>query len=482
MIEDPVVPQTPENEKGATAAIQDAGDAPSLAIVNLDIGSDTSPGMYGDMYSNKFSDSAIYCHMAPAGGTGPPYYWLYFLAEGAANVVFSIHPATAVDARTPGTLVLIQDAGGRPVDLRGHVLRVSKDNKNTRSGAEIKRDYEILIRPLFEDDDDGYDFASHLPELDPIQLDSLVIVDLNRQVSKQIYRQQIGTIPTNMGRMNNMALLMADMSSVPQEAFSIEIKPKWLSQSPNAIPNALRCRTCALQASKGGAPSDYICPLQLGLGARKIIEPWLKRKVRKTIEIEEFALEPPPGVEQKIVEHLTTYLAAGGEGHELLKHLRHLQTKHDPKGVLSCDEATVRRADRLTKRYQEQHDHDELTSPRISDLRSTLRTTEGNQPGKSDDDFTDQEIDAFTKIHNLQHAMTLRDCSLFIKVNYNSGDITVESKLGDLDFKSKAKLEDWREKEEDLISGGWYKGFGTFQKSEPCLLTASWRANIPWYW
>ena len=50
-------------------------------------------------------------------------------------------------------------------------------------------------------------------------------------------------------------------------------------------------------------------------------------------------------------------------------------------------------------------------------------------------------------------AMTLRDCTLYLKV----GPASIDARLGDLDLKTgKGKAEYWRESERLLIDGGWY--------------------------
>lgn len=50
-------------------------------------------------------------------------------------------------------------------------------------------------------------------------------------------------------------------------------------------------------------------------------------------------------------------------------------------------------------------------------------------------------------------AMTLRDCTLYLKVGHES----IDARLGDLDLKTgKGKAEYWRGLERQLIDGGWY--------------------------
>jgi hypothetical protein len=82
--------------------------------------------------------------------------------------------------------------------------------------------------------------------------------------------------------------------------------------------------------------------------------------------------------------------------------------------------------------------------------------------------------------------MTLRDCSLFIRARFDDPTapvVQVESKLADLDFKHEAKVDDWREKEEQLLNGGWYlyrqgvKG----ESREQCVVAKQFKDQVP-YW
>jgi inositol-pentakisphosphate 2-kinase len=112
---------------------------------------------------------------------------------------------------------------------------------------------------------------------------------------------------------------------------------------------------------------------------------------------------PSPVVIAAIVKALLDYLTVG-DGLTLLQHLLNLQSSLDPRGVL-C------------------------------------------RP----------QLDSVSFDHNLRLAMTLRDCSLFIKISYNTAGVTgIESKLGDLDFKSAEKIVDWMDKEEQLLRNGSY--------------------------
>lgn len=78
--------------------------------------------------------------------------------------------------------------------------------------------------------------------------------------------------------------------------------------------------------------------------------------------------------------------------------------------------------------------------------------------------------------------MTLRDCSLFVRIPYDES-IPIEAKLGDLDFKSSDKLHDWYNKEQMLVHGGWYttiKG-GVDGGPSGCWIASGWAKHAPWY-
>lgn len=55
-------------------------------------------------------------------------------------------------------------------------------------------------------------------------------------------------------------------------------------------------------------------------------------------------------------------------------------------------------------------------------------------------------------IYDLCRAMTLRDCTLFVRGTSEG----IEARLGDLDFKQPEKLGRWKEVERRLIDEGWY--------------------------
>lgn len=78
-----------------------------------------------------------------------------------------------------------------------------------------------------------------------------------------------------------------------------------------------------------------------------------------------------------------------------------------------------------------------------------------NGNGDNEDEGHDGNLSAAGR---LQLAMTLRDCSCFLRVPADP-DSPVEAKLGDLDKKNlAAKLRYWQQTEMRLIEGGYYDG------------------------
>jgi inositol-pentakisphosphate 2-kinase len=74
---------------------------------------------------------------------------------------------------------------------------------------------------------------------------------------------------------------------------------------------------------------------------------------------------------------------------------------------------------------------------------------------------------------NFLTAMTLRDCTLFVKFKSEESGEKIEARLGDLDLKSKAKKERWRRSELELIEEGWYEGKEKAEDRQPLVCKLS---------
>ena len=65
-------------------------------------------------------------------------------------------------------------------------------------------------------------------------------------------------------------------------------------------------------------------------------------------------------------------------------------------------------------------------------------------------------------------AMTLRDCSVFVRFPANAGDDhLIEARIGDLDLKSPNKAQYWKDTENALINEGWYTGTENAEDRQP---------------
>ena len=277
---------------------------------------------------------------------------LVYLDEGGANVVFGI----------------LQDEGQASA-LTGKLLRLPKALPHVQNATAQLAAYNEHFRPLFP--------AHHLVQHEFIALADGVAAHINeklRRFTRPTSRQNDFLAPEQ-----DAGLLVLDMTPLKEDV-NLQLKPKWLAQSPNAPPGAKRCRTCALRASRASAgvrtatDSQSICPLGL--------------------------ISDDEAVRAKAVQSTTqddllrNFLMHDAQA--LLRQLRYWQTELDKYGVLNVS----------------------------------------NDDGISD----------------LCKAMTLRDCTLYVR----GSDNDIEARLADLDLKRPQKLSSWRKIEQHLIEGGWY--------------------------
>jgi inositol-pentakisphosphate 2-kinase len=85
-----------------------------------------------------------------------------------------------------------------------------------------------------------------------------------------------------------------------------------------------------------------------------------------------------------------------------------------------------------------------------TDILQKLRTYQHSMDVHGALDAKDEEIG-----HDLLVAMTLRDCTVYVKFQPSG---KVDARIGDLDVKSRKKVPYWRSVESNLIQEGWYAG------------------------
>ncbi|KAF3010681.1 Inositol-pentakisphosphate 2-kinase [Curvularia kusanoi] len=357
--------------------------------------------------------SALCCIRRDDSSLARSFVRFQSLNEGAANAVFSITAGQDATKEPDFLFVAVRQSGKVATAIPAQmildkVLRVSKGLPKSLKSEVIVDGFMADVRPLFVSPKLSTTASQTLGDidLDKHLMAHLPVVLFNEGLSA--LRKLVPAIrPSNDEA--QFGILLPDMSTVTGQNITFEIKPKWLAQSPTAPADAIRCRTCALQYSRGkGTPTDYICPLRLSNENQtsekdiECIRKWATNVLSTQLAKDSDAVSSKGVTLDSLVSRVVTYFTTG-DGRILLLHLKKLQATLDSEGIL--------------QRY---------AHPR----------------------------DDFNFVYDLRLAMTLRDCSLFVVVPFHDGAIT--SKLADLDFKSAEKIDDWRDKEAILVNEGWY--------------------------
>lgn len=216
-----------------------------------------------------------------------------YIAEGRANIVFSIWESEYSDAPSKGR-------------FEGTLLRVPKSTIGV-----IPCDYETLQEFHENRVEDGVGRQHLVPQ---------ELIQVSEEVAAILHQKRDG--PDDSQIRAGYAMLIQDMSAAPGYAV-LEFKPKWLAQSPIAPAEAKRCRTCAREAfrnyqkqTRGKAVSPPICPLGLVHKNPVTVMDTIKRLAPEWTEQDQKRL----------------FDAFGRSG--LLEKLRELQTKGDPDRAL----------------------------------------------------------------------------------------------------------------------------------------------------
>jgi inositol-pentakisphosphate 2-kinase len=196
---------------------------------------------------------------------------LRYVAEGSANIIYGItqpqsasHLSTSSSegpcyaGRSLPSIEINEDADNSTKSvisneqLEGKLLRLRKDIRHGTSYEETIRNFNTLIRPLFEPDE--------LVDQILVKLPPGLVEGLNAQLEID-ERNEIGKCKRPKWRhgiylslQEPFGLLVTDMTTnalnndrQAETATLVELKPKWLVQSPSVPINARRCRTCALR-------------------------------------------------------------------------------------------------------------------------------------------------------------------------------------------------------------------------------------------
>ena len=263
---------------------------------------------------------------------------LKYLAEGAANIIYrpvGSPPSPSVEAdldfMPDGTTTTPPPTEIQPliVDprLEGKLIRLRKDLSTSRPVTASWDHFHNVVSPLFPE--------SQVVSQTLFRISPKVIKDLNVELR---HMEKGGRRPskrhaTYLAEDEGYGTLVKDMS--PDEtSFSLELKPKWLVQSPSAPPESKRCRTCALRAMRQAPQQDHqeaedtksiFCPLRLASGDRSQV----------AVAVDQI-LNSPKYAELRS-QHLQELIVAWILDSLLMKRLKQLQIELDPVGVLEAD-------------------------------------------------------------------------------------------------------------------------------------------------
>ncbi|KAL2148209.1 hypothetical protein VTH82DRAFT_5982 [Thermothelomyces myriococcoides] len=285
--------------------------------------------------------------------------------------------------------------------------------------------WETIVRPLFRSED--------LVQQRLIKLDGRELATRLNHILEEEEHSRRADFKGSRVAETEYGMLVEDMRKRSPDDFTLEFKPKWLAQSPSAPASAIRCRNCAkavLQhdtapirySSNGGSnsgsgrrrPKRILCPLDLLACADS---PETVDDVLAHFSAAAAAAATDPVVDPSAAAVPSDRFAHWLRTNDLLPRLRAVQLANDRGGALSVGSAAA---------------------------------SFDNGNGDNEDEGHDGNLSAAGR---LQLAMTLRDCSCFLRVPADP-DSPVEAKLGDLDKKNlAAKLRYWQQTEMRLIEG-----------------------------
>lgn len=188
---------------------------------------------------------------------------LEYLAEGAANVIYRIRPPNADPS--PAADLHMQSDGYEsdsplPTDipplqmdpsLGGKLIRLRKDLPSLAPVNDSQKHFENEIKPLFPDEN-LVEAMLFQPSKDLLRDCNANLRRMERNGSRPLKRHGV-----YLAEDEKHGCLITDMSSPDKTLFKcFEFKPKWLVQSPSAPAGSRRCRTCALRAMKRANKSD----------------------------------------------------------------------------------------------------------------------------------------------------------------------------------------------------------------------------------
>ncbi|KAF2759084.1 hypothetical protein EJ05DRAFT_499508 [Pseudovirgaria hyperparasitica] len=341
------------------------------------------------------------------------YFGLKLIDEGAANVVYKLTELFPGDIRSTSSDTspkFMVSSSIAHINFTRMLLRVRKAAaENVETQCDIVDKLNNLIP------------SHHIVQMIPVQASSELLSALNSDLltrERQRRRPQI-RCGSMIEETNPTVVLVEDMSAESTMSFTVEFKPKWLVQSPDAPKDAIRCRTCALRAMKLLQSRDGklltkvppFCPLELVEGKQDFV----RHAMSGLLLSAKLPYERGSSNYEAVLKDLVHYFSDGNEGNKLLHSIRKAQQHFSPGPFRDL--------------------------PELNQDRNTT------------------SIVTVKKLEAAVTTMTLRDVSLFLRYTFSQSKkdgSVIEAKLADLDKKSIDKISSWKDTELKLQSGGYY--------------------------
>lgn len=261
-----------------------------------------------------------------------------YVGEGGANAVFRVEPSSS-SSSSSGTRIAHNGAsahlpisthksaspanGTTQLDCRQskYVLRLRKAVPDARTVADAHRLFESEIAPLF--------LSQHLLSHLLVRVDGNTLHRLNSdlralETTQQRPPRRHGVYLSHEG----FGSLMPDVQFWRgHSGITLELKPKWLVQSPDAPALARRCRTCALRLMRNqsrGCASTGLCPLGLASGLDSEIERALRTSAGAEVAMKN----------EKVWRQVVHDVRRSCQGGGLIALLRDAQKRLAPSSVL----------------------------------------------------------------------------------------------------------------------------------------------------
>lgn len=394
----------------------------------------------------------------PLVTTLPPAIACSYIGEGSANAVFCVtpkHDAKATKATKSTKTKTNTQSGIHPSNdsdagsLSTHLLRIPKAGPGVGPGICLDHHayYTSVLRPLIGAEwlvgqqlVQGIISRGVQPTLNKL------LEDLDRSGARRM-----DWIGTRISADVDVALLVEDMTLAcntslhPSTTTTIQFKPKWLVQSPNAPAGARRCRTCALSAaSLSASPSTSTSTTgKNSNGSKKGRSGSIHYKIKPCPMV--LVADPPKTAADEadldaalwdyVYQHLSSAVSSQSSSPNSSSPLTNTVS------ILKNKSAIIRWL-RKTNLFR-----------RIAAIQAEYDPHGALAVGLSD------RADDVTSLDRLQTAMTLRDCTCFLRVTVSDGaaGVSISAKLGDLDRKDGCrKLARWQAQERALLDGGFY--------------------------